>query len=353
MYNHILEERDILGQNYLQRMSIPYKTFVNNCEKNFEYLVSISHKINTAFGDVFEYFFAKNFTPLSFENMPDYYVCPFWSEVSRNYRFRYIILEHNSGFILMPLRIVDPVNKKQCPRHFVQSYFIMSDFKMTDDIMQEIAKYPIKRFAISQEENNNSINVNFYNTPNNYKDMCRGKWRSKHGINIIGKQVYSKVLTQEESTSLLKDYETIQKNWILRKDIEPVSVKTEISLIDTPYTNKITIGYFASNTNKLLALQVIEVFNKCAYVHIAKSIIHNDEASNAKIYLGDDIDMANTVKRYLGNFMMYAMHKILFEYGIKVIYYLGVTKMNKANEPLIRFKEKFFKNKIFYNLIKE
>ena len=293
----------------------------------FDEIYNLSHKIKLNSYNVLRLFFSKEQ-----EIVFDYYVDCQYNEVANNYRMRFMIVKGDDDYYLIPLKIVDPIDKSKSKRYFTLSYKILplkgSD---TRKVYELLSKY-IHEVTISTQDCNNPDNVVFYNTKESANSMQSSKWRSKNGINVL-KDVVNSTLYNIVPIDTTGKILELNNKWTLAKN-----KKTPNKLIQDFCRG--SIGYTITYTygDKIVGFQIVTIgYNDTATCHISKSYF-------------DDIDN-KLIHNYLGSYMIFWLHEVCFnKLNAKAVNYLGVRDIKKYN-TLYKFKSKYFKRNTKYKKV--
>lgn len=310
-------------EHRIEDYAIDINDFMHSCDKSFDFLYKRSTKISGCHYPILSKFFNKEGNDI----VPDYFTDCQYNEVANNYRMRFVILGDNTDFYLIPLRIVDPINKSVAQRHFIVSHEILS-LNGGDTTKAYIAIEPYVEYAVvaSSVYGTELVNSVFFNvrTEAFYE---RSKWKSKNGVNLLTDKI-----TIKKSNSLnnkeLNDVIDLNHKWTALKN-----KKTPDSLIkgfNANATGHFILYYF---NNTLIGFQFVTIgYKNIATCHISKSVCDVDEQ----------------IARHIGAYMIYCLHKFCFgNIGSSVVNYLGVRDVKKY-AGLYNFKEKYFKHKTNY-----
>lgn len=294
---------------------------VNSCDTDyFDFLYNNSHKFGIQFFDILSDFFNKD------ANVPDYFVDCQYNDIVNNYRMRFVIIDDDNDYYLVPLRIIDPVNKKTADRHFVISHNILPlNGSNTRHIYESLSKMIQTAYVVGNGKD--VSNVIYFNRRNDC-DFGRSKWKSKNGINILSKKidyaVYKKV-----PQKVLDDIIALNAEWAKAKKRNENSAN--IKKICCSGIGECIVYYYGKS---LIGFQYVTIgYRNIATCHLSKSIPNTD---------------IDCLKKFLGAYMIYILHNIYFSRpDIEIINYLGVRDVKKY-DSLCQFKNKYFKSKTIY-----
>lgn len=306
-------------------VSINISLIVDCRDGYFEFLYNNSHKVGMQYYPILSEFFKQS------SIVTDYYMDCQYNEIANNYRMRFMIVRADNDYYLIPLRIVDPINKKKADRHFIISHDIISLKGTSTEMVYRTISKMIESATIASDDIANASNVVFYNTKD-IMDKWKSKWKSKHGINRLGEivliQVY-KVVPKDTLSEIIK----LSHKWTeIKGKKTPDKIITEFCKSDGGYCITYSVG-------SLVGFQLITLgYNNVATCHISKSYV-NDRIT--KIH-GDYIS------KYIGSFMIYCLHLICFDkLNASIVNYLGVRDIKKY-KSLYDFKRKYFKSYVVY-----
>jgi hypothetical protein len=174
-----------MNEYLIDSMSIALERLSNNENKSYRWLFENSTHIDMKVYDILNDFFVRN--EVAPDNMCLCNLDCVYGEASRNYRFRFIIVGVNDDYVLVPFKIVDPRSAK-IENYFTISYHPLSYNKNTEsikEVLKVLSSYECIHSIDIPSDEKGSIRNNYYNLPENYRDICRSKWKSKHGINKL------------------------------------------------------------------------------------------------------------------------------------------------------------------------
>lgn len=277
---------------------------------SFEELYNNLRKFKVEYFDILNNFFKKEPNCI----IPDYFVDCQYNEVSNNYRMRFVILKSDEDYFLIPLKIVDPIDKSKSSRYFIVSHNIIALNGSKTDYAYDLVKKIISSAIISTDSILNISNVVFYNTVDSFNCLNTSKWRSKNGINILGKIIITEYYDKIPKDILYLILELNDK-WSLQKN-----KRTPNKIIKdfcTKESNKCIVYFFE---DKVVGFQLVTFgYKNIATCHISKSYT---------------LDLGNKkVNDYLGAYMIYQLHLLCFnKFGANIVNYLGVRDIKKISK---------------------
>lgn len=333
--------------NYeIDSLSIPLVDFSKNSDKTYKYLFNNSIHIEMAYKDVLSEFYSK-----VMENNPecmgDYNILPEYGEASKNYRFRFMIFKVEDDYVLVLYKIVDP-RTASIKNYFTVSYPPISlNGKSTDEVVNVLKQYPDIKYIVSFSTEDDFTNNNYYNMIENFREMDKSGWRSKRGVNRLRDII--RFDTRSEDIPMIEEYVTdVTREWNKLKG-KTASVRSDLNLIKMARKTDSVRVYSFWYKDKIVGFSIgIDIIGKYLGLITTKTVSVGDDEYLAN-YLGeDDMDLVRYMRKHIGSYVQYAMHKeILQEMGYKAVYYYGDTR----SKTLRIFKMDYFKNRIFYKRV--
>jgi hypothetical protein len=193
----------------------------------------------------------------------------------------------------------------------------------------------------------------YYNTIQDFQSMQKSKWRSSHGINKLSKIIQVNTL-DELLPSTQDEYDSIFEIWCqqsgkiikgdsdwryyIKSDHNTLRIASNSGFILSFYYQEILIG---------MTMAIPYLLDDCIIIPTQRSI---GVASPQFIqdYLHVDESTALDVKKYLGSFVQYHIHKACFEqYNRRLLFYGG----DMDDKNMRYFKELYYKHSINYRRV--
>lgn len=335
---------DLYTKYTIDSMSVDIKTLENNPDKSYRFLLDNSFHIEYQYKDVLEAFYRQ--AMMDPFKMGDYNICPEYGDVTKNYRFRFMIVRDGEEHILLIFKVVDP-RTASIPNYFTLGYEPISlEGGSVLPTMKALQSYESIKSVVVISEEKGSFNNNYFNMLKDFKEMDKSTWRSKNGVNKL-----SKLITFSCDDSLPGIYEgveTITAIWNKVKH-EKVPVKYDTRLLDMAMKgdNIKVFTFWYKDIMVAFSLGII-MLDKFISLETTRTVnIAGDEFLTE--YLREsDPEIVKLIRKRLGAFVQYTMSKhCLQDNSYEAVYYYG-----DGNEKGLReFKRVFYKNIIFYTRV--
>jgi len=195
----------------------------------------------------------------------------------------------------------------------------------------------------------------YYNLLSDYQSMSRSKWRSSHGINKLDRLI--RVDYQSENNPSIQEiYDSIFEIWCKQ------SGKIEKGDADWRYYTKsdhntlriasssetgFVISFWYQDKIIGVTMGIPYLLDDCIIIPTQRSI-GVGSVEFIQEYLGVDESIAQDIKKYLGSFVQYHIHKHCFEnIHQRVLFYGG----DMDDKKMKYFKELYYKHSINYRRV--
>lgn len=317
---------------------------LEDSDHSYDTLMLNSEKINMSSKEILEMFYSKYIT--SPDKMYQYVLNPEWGEASGNYRMRFLIIILEDDYILVPLKVMDPMGKE---RYFSISMELVSYNSSMENIIKVMRLLQsfdsIKFISLSGNFDKEVYMNNFYNTLEEFTQMNRSVWKSKKGINKMSKLiVMNSDYYPEAVPDLIKQVDDL---WNAQKKSEKkttLPAKVDISLAKMWGKSNDMFMYLYFYKDKILGYSIgVTTVENYVSLLSTKSLtqLPIDQLSD---YLKEtDESIVKQIQKFLGAFIQYTIHKdILFDKGFDALYYYGDVHSKSLHE----FKQDYYKRVI-------
>ena len=320
---------------------------IESSDKSFKWLYDNSQRVGMLFRDSIEEFY-QNYID-SPDKMYRYVINPEWAEASKNMRMRFTVLEIDSDYVLIPLKMIDPIGHD---RYFSLSMEPISYNRISDNEVKAVNIMKqfdcVKYIAVPELEVGDEVDNNYYNLPEDFKEMDRSKWRSKRGVNklmqIVDFNPHAELIPGIEEQVL-----TVNGIWDdikMSKDKKlKLSKKTDQALAKLSLNNQSLYIYSFSYHEKMIGYSIaVIILDKYIALLSTKQITNNYQA--LVDYIGEDTEELQMIHRHLSSYMQYMIHKDAFqERGFHGVYNYGDTKIKGLKD----FKLDYYAHRFSYN----
>lgn len=335
---------DLYTKNRIDSLSIDIQELQNNPDKSYHFLLDNSLHIEYQYKDVLEAFYRK--VMLDPFRMGDYNICPEYGDVTKNYRFRFMIVKDREEYILLIFKVVDP-RTASIANYFTLGYEPISlDGGSALPTLRVLQQYESIKSVVVISEEKGSFNNNYFNMLKDFKEMDKSTWRSKNGVNKLAKIIGFSC--DENLSGIYDGVETITAVWNKVKH-EKVPVKYDTRLLDMAMRgDNIKVFTFWYNGIMVAFSLGIEMLNKFISLETTRTInIAGDEFLTKYLHESDP-SVVKLIRKHLGAFVQYSMSKYCLEHGrYEAVYYYG----DGGDKGLREFKRVFYKNIIFYTRV--
>ena len=326
-------------------MSITLEDLVSNKNKSYRFLMDNSYHIETQYKDILYHFLGKVIEGHP-SCMGDYTICPEWGEASEDFRMRFIIVKSDRDYSLVILKVVTPFTEN----YFRIDYPIISLYNenTSSKVLDVLKMYKDIHFYSVISEKRDGRRYNYYNTLEDFKSkMDKSKWKSKKGINKLSKIIDVQYKYDYASLSDIEGkIPNLIKEWNKARPFE-LSARHDMNLLDMyKRTDDIEVFTFWYK-NVLVAYSIgVRMFSYIVLLSTKTIAVCGEE--KIKIILGNDgIDESTirNIKKHLGAYTQYYLHKILLEdLKYNALFYYGDSGLKKLHS----FKEEYYRNRIDY-----
>lgn len=328
----------------LKQYSISLDT-LKNSDKSYEFLFKNSTKIDMKSKPILEMFYKKIITETT---MYQYVLNPEWGEASGNFRMKFIIVNYNNDYILVPFKVISMITN----RYFsisMEPVSLNNDKQNIIDVLNVLKEFDIRYVVVIDNNCSDECYMNnYYNTLEEFNNiMDKSKYKSKRGVKKL-----SEYLTFHNDlyiSNLPDKIKEVDEIWNGKKEIDKkvtLPVKTDVKLAELAYLyNDITLHTYCYNDIILGYDIVVTTCKDYASVLSAKTLTQLSTEELAEYMNEEDLDKVEYIKTRLGGYMQYMLNKdILKDKGYKALYYYGDVK----SKSLQKFKEIYYKRIINY-----
>jgi uncharacterized membrane protein len=278
--------------------------------------------------------------------MGDYNICPEYGEVTKNYRFRFMIVKDNQEYILLIFKVVDP-RTASIANYFTLGYEPISleggSIIYTMKVLQQYES--IKSVVVISEEKG-SFNNNYFNMLKDFQEMDKSTWRSKNGVNKLSKLITFSC--DESLPGIQEGVEIITQVWNQVKH-EKVPVKYDTRLLDMAMKgdNIKVFTFWYKDVMVAFSLGII-MLDKFISLETTRTINIAGQEFLSEYLNESDQDIVKLITKRLGAFVQYTMSKYcLRDNPYEAVYYYG----DGGDKGLREFKRVFYKNIIYYTRV--
>lgn len=316
-------------------------------EKTFDTIMELSDKINMNSKDLLEEFFKKSIT--SPEKMYQYVLNPEWGEASGNYRMRYMVVSIDSDFVLVPLKVMDPMGKG---RYFSISMELISNEGKIKNILKVLEVFKlyscIQFIMLPGNFSGKEVYMNnYFNTLEEFNQMNRSVWKSKKGVNkmsnIITLETDYPVEYAEACVKQVDDLWNAQKK-SEKKVTLPAKVDITLTKMWGRYQGMFLYLYFYKGVILGYSLGVTTC-EKYISLLSTKSLTQLPLEQLSEYLNEPDLEVVKQIQKFLGAYIQYTIHKdILLDKEYPALYYYGDVHSKSLQE----FKQDYYKRIINY-----
>ena len=337
-------------KNLLDSVSISKNELLAMPDKSYKAIYPLTSHIDMDSKEILTPFYQASMEMPGF--MGDYNVSPEYVTILSNYRYRYFIIKDRDTYILITLKIVDPPSVQ---RYFVLTYMPMSLSGVKKHYIELIKLIPCIKMAEIITEPPYTRNT-YYNLLEDFQRMSRSKWRSSHGINKLSNLI-SVCQCAEKEPFVVDEYDKIFEIWcqqsgkITKGDADwRYYIKSDHKALDIASKSEtgFVMSFWYQDTIVGMTIGIPYLTDECIIIPTQRSIGVGTVAFIQE-YLGVDEQTAQDIKKYLGSFIQYHIHRMCFDYykDIKALFYGG----DMDDKNMKYFKELHYKHSINYRRV--
>lgn len=281
------------------------------------------------------------------EGMYPYFLNPLYRHYLKDNRFKYIIIELENDYVMVSIKYVRmfnvkyvrliglPISLNNIEENEDRVLNILIENKMIDEIYFRYAEAEKVVLKMKIPNQKGIKGRDYYSiVEERFKYLDRGKWRSKHRINICNKNpniVFRKAIIQD--IPKMRDLDYRWREWKKRKNESISDIKLFEGIfksLEEDINNDKILAYNLFYKDILLGMIIFFKVLDGDYVHqvVNKTMYHTIYTD--EIFKGlDDYDI-NFIKKILndvGQIMFYYSLKELKNLGIKAAYCAGYYTM--------------------------
>lgn len=336
-------------KNLIDSVSILQSDLLSMSDKSYKAIYPLTHHIDMESKEILSPFYQASMKAPG--EMGDYNISPEYTTVLSNYRYRYLIVKNRDTYVLFTLKVVDPPSVQ---RYFVLTYMPMSLSGVKTSYLEVVKMIPCIKMAEIITEPPYTRNT-YYNILTEFQVMDKSKWRSSHGINKLNKML--RVCTCAEKEPFVEqEYDQIFEVWceqsgkIVKGDADwryyiksdhkalKIASASETGFVMSFWYQDILVG---------MTIGIPYLLDDCIIIPTQRSI-GVGSVEFIQSYLGVDESVAQDIKKYIGSFVQYHIHKLCFEdRKTRVLFYGG----DMDDKNMKYFKELYYKNSINYRRV--
>ena len=157
---------------------------LKNSDKSFKYLLDSTTMLGIEYIDIFNMFFKD----ISCREMHTFMQDCIYAEAARNYRFRFMVVDTEVGYVIVCFKVVDVRGTE--PNYFTISIPLKGIMGgNVSDVLKVLCEFECIKYVnvLCDRDDKYHIN-NYYNTIEDFESkMNKSKWKSKKGINKLSK----------------------------------------------------------------------------------------------------------------------------------------------------------------------